>query len=88
MGDLDQLSQRVAAGDRDAFAAVFDALVPEVDRLVRLVVPDPVTADAVVVSTFVGLWRDAPRDPSPGGAALRARALAEAYRRARQAGRR
>lgn len=50
-----------AAGDPVAFAALYDALVGEVELIVRRQVADGGDATRVVRSVFVTVWRDAAR---------------------------
>jgi len=45
--DLDQILHRVAAGDHDAFATLYDAIAPRVFGLIRRIVRDPGLAEEV-----------------------------------------
>jgi RNA polymerase sigma-70 factor (ECF subfamily) len=68
--DVDDLMRRVAGGDRDAFAALYDAIASRVYGLIRRVIRDPGLAEEVAQETLVEIWRTAPRfDPSRGSAA-------------------
>ncbi|GMA27187.1 RNA polymerase sigma factor [Arenivirga flava] len=58
-----QLTARMARGDRDAFASVFDEHVDELRSFARDLGPSRI--DAVLHEAFLALWRQAPRlDPS------------------------
>jgi RNA polymerase sigma-70 factor (ECF subfamily) len=66
---LDELLQRVARGDRDAFELVYDDLAPRVLGLARRVVRDPAQAEEVMQEVLVEVWRTAARfDPERGSA--------------------
>jgi RNA polymerase sigma-70 factor (ECF subfamily) len=68
--DVDDLMRRVAGGDREAFAALYDAIASRVYGLIRRVLRDPGLAEEVAQETLVEIWRTAPRfDPSRGSAA-------------------
>jgi RNA polymerase sigma-70 factor (ECF subfamily) len=68
--DVDDLMRRVAGGDRDAFAALYDAIASRVYGLIRRVIRDTGLAEEVAQETLVEIWRTAPRfDPSRGSAA-------------------
>jgi RNA polymerase sigma-70 factor (ECF subfamily) len=68
--DIDNLMRRVAAGDRDAFTALYDAIAPRVYGLIRRVLRDPAIAEEVAQEALVEVWRAAARfDPSRGSAA-------------------
>ena len=68
--DVDDLMRRVAGGDRDAFAGLYDAIASRVYGLIRRVIRDPGLAEEVAQETLVEIWRTAPRfDPSRGSAA-------------------
>lgn len=61
---------QAADGDLEAFAQVYDALVPRIHGLVRRVVVDPSLSEEVTQEVFVEAWRTAPRyDPLQGSAA-------------------
>ncbi len=58
-----QLTARVAGGDRDAFASVFDLHVDELRAFARELGASRV--DAVLHEAFLEFWRRAPRlDPA------------------------
>lgn len=60
---------RVAAGDQDAFATLYDAVAPRVHGLARRVVRDPALAQEVTQEVFLQVWREADRfDPARGSA--------------------
>jgi RNA polymerase sigma-70 factor, ECF subfamily len=68
--DIDNLMRRVAAGDRDAFTALYDAIAPRVYGLIRRVLRDPAIAEEVAQEALVEVWRASARfDPSRGSAA-------------------
>jgi RNA polymerase sigma-70 factor (ECF subfamily) len=65
--DVDELMTRVADGDRDAFAALYDAVAPRVYGLIRRVVRDASLAEEVAQEALVEVWRTAARfDPARG----------------------
>lgn len=60
---------RTAAGDRDAFAVLYDRFSPRVFGLVRKVVRDPGLSQDTLQDVMTELWRTAPRfDPAKGNA--------------------
>lgn len=62
--DLNALMALVQAGDEQAFARLYDAIVSVVFGTVRRVVRDPEMAEDVTQEAFVELWRTAVRfDP-------------------------
>jgi RNA polymerase sigma-70 factor, ECF subfamily len=68
--DIDALMGRVAGGDQDAFAALYDAVASRIYGLVRRVVRDPTLAEDVAQDALVEVWRTAARfDASRGSAA-------------------
>jgi len=72
---------RVAQGDREAFAEVYDALAPKMLGLARAVVRNHAMAEEVVQEVMLEVWRQAARfDPSAGSTS--AWALTIAHRRA------
>jgi len=72
---------RVALGDREAFAEVYDALAPKMLGLARAVVRNHAMAEEVVQEVMLELWRQAARfDPSAGSTS--AWAMTVAHRRA------
>jgi RNA polymerase sigma-70 factor (ECF subfamily) len=61
------LVRRMAGGDREAFAAFYDAYSPLAFGLIRRVVGDPDEAADVLQEVFLELWRAAPAyDPRRG----------------------
>ncbi len=56
----DDLLRAVAAGDRHAFAALYDELVPTVMAVTGRVLDDPTVAAEVARDTFLEVWRQAP----------------------------
>ncbi len=66
---LDDLLEAVAAGDRGAYANLFDALAPRNLALARRVVVSATLAEEVVQDAWLQVWRDAARyDRSRGSA--------------------
>ncbi|MFE7776162.1 sigma-70 family RNA polymerase sigma factor [Streptomyces sp. NPDC057445] len=66
---LDALLVRVARGDQEAFAQVYDALCGPVLGIVRSVLRDPAQSEEVTQEVMVELWRTAARfQPSRGSA--------------------
>lgn len=81
------LLKRVAAGDRDAFGALYDSLAPAVHGTATRVVRSPALADEVTQEVFLAVWQQAPSfDPALGTA--RTWVLTLAHRRAVDAVRR
>ncbi len=67
---LAPLLARVARGDEDAFAAVYDAAAALVFGVVRGIVRDPAQSEEVVQEVLLEVWRAASRfDPARGSAA-------------------
>jgi RNA polymerase sigma-70 factor, ECF subfamily len=67
--DTDALMSRVADGDRDAFAALYDAVASRVYGLIRRVLRDSALAEEVAQEALVEVWRTAARfDPARGSA--------------------
>jgi RNA polymerase sigma-70 factor, ECF subfamily len=60
-GDADLLLSRVARGDSQAFAELYDELSPAVFGLARRVVRDPSRAEDVSQEVFLEVWRKAAR---------------------------
>lgn len=79
--DPDELLIRVARGDRAAFEAFYDEMIPQVFGLVRRVLRDPAQSEEVAQDIMVEAWRTATRfDRSKGTA--RSWLLTMAHRRA------
>ena len=71
----------VGQGDRDAFAALYDALVPQVYGVIRRVVRDPAQSEEVAHEVLIEVWRTAARfDCARGG--TRTWVMTMAHRRA------
>ncbi len=65
----DELLARVGTGDREAFAALYDATAPRVFGLVRRLIVDPAQAEEVTQDVYLEIWQTAPRfDPARGSA--------------------
>jgi len=58
-GGVDRLLGRVARGDRDAFAAVYDRVAGSVYGLVHRMVGDPARAERVTGEVLTEVWRTA-----------------------------
>jgi RNA polymerase sigma-70 factor, ECF subfamily len=56
---VDRLLGRVARGDRDAFAAVYDQVAGPVYGLVHRMVGDPARAERVTAAVLTEVWRTA-----------------------------
>jgi RNA polymerase sigma-70 factor (ECF subfamily) len=64
---VDGLLARVADGDAEAFAGVYDQVADEVHGLVRRIVGDQSRAEQVTAEALVGVWRSASRfSPAQG----------------------
>ncbi|SDH97391.1 ECF RNA polymerase sigma factor SigK [Agrococcus jejuensis] len=75
--DVDDALVRVAGGDREAFAVVYDALSARVFGLVLRVLVDRSQAEEVTQEVFVDMWRKAKTfDPARGSSVGWALALA------------
>jgi RNA polymerase sigma-70 factor, ECF subfamily len=68
--DLDGLMGRVAAGDHDAFATLYDAIAPRAYGLVRRIVRDPALAEEITQDALVEVWRTAFRFDEERGSAV------------------
>ncbi len=67
--DQGALVERVAAGDRDAFAELYDLLAPAVHGVALRVLRDPSLAEEVTQDVFLTVWQKASFfDPSRGSA--------------------
>lgn len=67
--DLDSLVDGVRAGDKAAFAALYDALAPQVLGLATHILRDRAQAEEVAQEVFVELWQKAHTfDPARGSA--------------------
>lgn len=63
------LLERVARGDRAAFAALYDRCADQVYGLVRRIIRDPAQSEEVTQEVLLEVWRLAPRfDPGRGSA--------------------
>ena len=64
-----QLLERVAQGDKQAFAALYDEVSPRVFGLVKRLLRDHSQSEEVTQEIFLEIWQSAPRfDPNKGGA--------------------
>ncbi|MGC5036641.1 sigma factor [Streptomyces sp. DT190] len=79
--DLQELVGRVALGDEDAFASVYDAVAGSVLGVVRAVLRDPAQSEEVAQEVLVEVWRTAPRYRPDRGTAINW-ILTPAHRRA------
>ncbi|MFE6196336.1 sigma-70 family RNA polymerase sigma factor [Streptomyces sp. NPDC057838] len=68
--DLQELVGRVALGDEDAFASVYDAVAGSVLGVVRAVLRDRAQSEEVAQEVLVEVWRTAPRYRPERGSAL------------------
>lgn len=65
----EELLRRVATGDRDAFAELYDITAPRVFGLVKRLLRDHAQSEEVTQEIFLEIWQTASRyDPSKGGA--------------------
>jgi RNA polymerase sigma-70 factor (ECF subfamily) len=65
-----QLLERVAHGDRHAFAELYDQVSPRVFGLVKRLLRDHAQSEEVTQEIFLEIWQSATRfDPNKGGAA-------------------
>lgn len=64
------LLERVAAGDKAAFSALYDDIAPRVFGLVKRLLVDHSQSEEVTQEVFLEIWQTASRfDPKKGGAA-------------------
>jgi RNA polymerase sigma-70 factor, ECF subfamily len=64
----EDLLQRVATGDRDAFAELYDRTAPRVFGLVKRLLRDHAQSEEVTQEIFLEVWQTAARyDPNRGG---------------------
>ncbi|MEU6539769.1 sigma-70 family RNA polymerase sigma factor [Streptomyces sp. NPDC047000] len=68
--DLEELLGRVALGDEDAFAAVYDAVAGRVLGVARAVLRDQAQSEEVAQEVLVEVWRTAPRFSPERGTAV------------------
>ncbi|MEV0932267.1 ECF RNA polymerase sigma factor SigK [Streptomyces phaeochromogenes] len=68
--DLQELVSRVALGDEDAFAGVYDAVVSPVTGVVRAVLRDQAQSEEVAQEVLVEVWRTSPRYRPDVGTAI------------------
>ncbi|MGW0333856.1 sigma-70 family RNA polymerase sigma factor [Streptomyces sp. NPDC003011] len=68
--DLEELVDRVALGDEQAFASVYDTVVSPVLGVVRAVLRDRAQSEEVAQEVLVEVWRTAPRYRSDRGTAI------------------
>jgi RNA polymerase sigma-70 factor (ECF subfamily) len=66
---LEELLNRVATGDQQAFAALYDALASRVLGLIRKVLIDHAQSEEVAQEVFLEIWQNATRFESVRGAA-------------------
>ncbi|MFJ6016470.1 ECF RNA polymerase sigma factor SigK [Streptomyces sp. NPDC092952] len=59
--DLDDVMQKVAHGDKQAFSTLYDALAPMVFGIVVKVVRDRAQSEEVAQEVMIDLWRQAAR---------------------------
>lgn len=69
-GGLDELMSRVALGDEEAFAELYDLISDRVFGLVQRVVRDPAQSEEVTQEVFIEIWRNASRYRPERGSVL------------------
>jgi RNA polymerase sigma-70 factor (ECF subfamily) len=63
------LLEKVAGGDKRAFAALYDQISPRVFGLIRRILRDQAQSEEVTQEVFLEIWQTATRfDPNKGGA--------------------
>jgi len=77
----EQRLTRVAAGDRQAFADLYDATAPRVFGLIRRLLVDPAQAEEVTQEVYLEIWQTAARYKPERGSAI-SWMLTMAHRRA------
>lgn len=80
-GSPADLMARVARGDADAFAQLYDQMVPRVYGLIRRVLRNPAQSEEVTQEVMVEVWRTATRYDAERGS-LASWVLTMAHRRA------
>jgi RNA polymerase sigma-70 factor (ECF subfamily) len=75
-----ELIRRMAGGDRDAFAAFYDAYAPLAFGLIRRILRSPAAAEEVLQEVFWEIWRSA-ADYDPGRGSPEARVVMRARSR-------
>lgn len=78
---LEELLGRVATGDQQAFASLYDLLAPRVLGLIRKVLLDHAQSEEVAQEVFLEIWQNATRF-EPGRGAAASWILTIAHRRA------
>jgi RNA polymerase sigma-70 factor (ECF subfamily) len=78
---LQHLLERVAAGDQQAFSALYDAVAPRIFGLVKRLLVDHAQSEEVTQEVFLEIWQTAPRFDANRGAAM-SWILTMAHRRA------
>ncbi|MET9558054.1 sigma-70 family RNA polymerase sigma factor [Streptomyces sp. NPDC006645] len=68
--DLQELLGRVARGDQEAFAHVYDMVCGPVLGLVRSVLRDPAQSEEVTQEVLLEVWRSAPRFQAAKGSGM------------------
>jgi RNA polymerase sigma-70 factor (ECF subfamily) len=66
---LEELLDRVATGDQQAFAALYDVLASRVLGLIRKILIDHAQSEEVAQEVFLEIWQNATRFDSSRGAA-------------------
>jgi len=78
---LEHLLGRVATGDQEAFASLYDLLAPRVLGLIRKVLIDHAQSEEVAQEVFLEIWQNATRF-EPGKGAASSWIMTIAHRRA------